>query len=57
MIARSRSPHQAHDATLTALAFSPDGKTLVTGGRDGMVRAWPIPYLREELAKLGLDWE
>jgi dipeptidyl aminopeptidase/acylaminoacyl peptidase len=48
---------QAHDDAVTALAFSPDGKALLTGGRDGSVRVWPIPYLRQELAKMGLDWE
>lgn len=31
---------QAHSASLDALAFSPDGLHLVTGGRDGRVLLW-----------------
>ena len=29
-----------HNARVTNLAFSPDGKTLISGGQDGTVRAW-----------------
>jgi WD40 repeat protein len=28
---------------VAALAFSPDGKTLVSGGRDGEARLWHLP--------------
>src|SRR5207237_5527352 len=47
---------QAHDSAITALAFSPDGKLLVSGARDGSVRVWNLPWIRENLGKLGLDW-
>ncbi len=47
---------QAHEAAVTALTFSPDGKLLVSGARDGTFRVWNLPWIHEELAKLGLDW-
>jgi WD40 repeat protein len=47
---------QAHEAPITALTFSPDGALLVSGARDGTVRVWNLPWIRAELAKLGLDW-
>ncbi len=37
------------------LAFSPDGKTLVSG-YGGVVELWNLPWIRKELAALGLDW-
>jgi WD40 repeat protein len=47
---------KAHDSAVTALTFSPDGKLLVSGADDGAVRVWDLPWIRGELAKLGLDW-
>jgi WD40 repeat protein len=47
---------QAHDAAVTALTFSPDGALLASGARDGRLRVWNVPWIRAELAKLGLDW-
>ncbi|MCA9177114.1 MAG: hypothetical protein KDB14_21645 [Planctomycetales bacterium] len=34
------SVEQAHDGWLRALAFSPDGRTIATCGRDGAARIW-----------------
>lgn len=48
---------QGHEAPVTALTFSPDGKLLVSGARDGTVRVWNLPWIRAELAKLGLNWD
>lgn len=47
---------KAHDSAVTAMTFSPDGKLLVSGARDGTLRVWNLPWIRSELAKLGLDW-
>jgi WD40 repeat protein len=47
---------EAHDSSVTALIFSPDGKTLFSGGSDGALKLWNLPYIRKELAVLGLDW-
>jgi hypothetical protein len=47
---------RAHAAGVTALTLSSDGKLLVSGGRDGTIRVWNIPWIRSELANLGLDW-
>jgi serine/threonine protein kinase/WD40 repeat protein len=40
---------------LQGVEFSPDGKTLATSS-SGTVQVWNLPRLRQELAKLGLDW-
>jgi WD40 repeat protein len=42
--------------TVSALAFSSDGKTLVSGTRDGTLKLWDLPAIHKELANLGLDW-
>jgi WD40 repeat protein len=48
---------QAHSAAgITALAFHPDGHTLISGAADGTLKLWDLPYIRKELAALGLDW-
>ncbi|MGI8588260.1 MAG: hypothetical protein ACR2M0_11330 [Chloroflexia bacterium] len=33
------------DTMLGALAFSSDGRTLVTGGHDGVIRVWQLATL------------
>jgi WD40 repeat protein len=47
---------QGHEAPISVLTFSPDGKYLVSGARDGTIKLWDLPYIRKELAALGLDW-
>jgi WD40 repeat protein len=34
-----------HDSDVTCLAFTPDGKSLVSGGRDKLVKVWEIAEL------------
>jgi WD40 repeat protein/tRNA A-37 threonylcarbamoyl transferase component Bud32 len=45
---RPRAVLQAHDQKLAALAFSPDGSQLFSGGWDGEVRAWSLGVLEED---------
>jgi WD40 repeat protein len=45
-----------HEAGVSALLFHPDGETLVSGGKDGTLKLWNLPFIRKELAALGLDW-
>jgi WD40 repeat protein len=47
---------EAHEAGVTALVFHPDGKILVSGSKDGVLKLWNLPFIRKELAALGLDW-
>jgi WD40 repeat protein len=35
----------AHDGHITGIVVAPDGESMVTGGDDGVVRAWRMPIL------------
>ena len=37
----TKTSYMGHDSWVFALAFTPDGKTLLTGGGDGRVIVWP----------------
>jgi WD40 repeat protein len=47
---------QGHDGGVSALLFSKDGRTLYSGGQDGTLKLWNLPFIRQELRKLKLDW-
>ncbi len=45
-----------HAAPVDGLAFSPDGKALVTGCRDGTIRSWDPRRSAALSGSVGLDW-
>src|SRR5262249_598608 len=38
-----------HFATIVSVAYAPDGKSVATGGRDGVVRVWDAATGRQRL--------
>jgi WD40 repeat protein len=38
---------RGHQDFLFAVAYSPDGRTLASGGRDGLLKLWHLPTQRE----------
>jgi WD40 repeat protein len=56
---RYRDDWPAHDGPVTALAVSPDGKTVATAGHDGKVRLWtpdgkPLATMHEHAARVNV---
>src|SRR5439155_10826333 len=49
---------KAHSDWVVAVAISPDGKTVASGGKDGMVRLWEVSTRkkRAEYGKTGHGW-
>lgn len=39
-----RAPINAHDGAVRSIAFSPDGRELASGGDDGIIRHWKLPF-------------
>jgi WD40 repeat protein len=40
-----------HGGTVLGLAFSPDGRTLATGGLDASIKLWDVPENRAGIAR------
>ena len=53
---RKLASWEAHQAGVSALALTRDGRTLVSGGTDGALELWDLFFIRQELSSLGLGW-
>jgi WD40 repeat protein/tRNA A-37 threonylcarbamoyl transferase component Bud32 len=47
----------AEQYNINSLRFSPDGSQLVVGRNNHLIHVWDLRKIREQLAKLGLDWD
>jgi hypothetical protein len=45
------------DLTINSFAFSPDSTRLAVGLQDNTIQLWDLRALREQLGKIGLDWD
>src|SRR5262249_50648935 len=51
-----RFNHPAHEQTVRALAFTRDGRSLVSGAWDGTIRVWEAATGKHERALTGHHW-
>ncbi|MFM6265641.1 MAG: WD40 repeat domain-containing protein, partial [Dolichospermum sp.] len=41
-IGQEKLTFKAHSDSVTAIAFTPDGKTVISGSRDNTIKAWDL---------------
>ncbi|MFM6724731.1 MAG: WD40 repeat domain-containing protein [Dolichospermum sp.] len=52
-ISEERLILKAHSDSVTAIAFTPDGKTVISGSRDNTIKAWDLKTGKEKFTLLG----
>lgn len=53
LISQNMFTHSRHKDKVTVLAFSPDGKMLISGSEDGTIRGWDVPSRNQLFVRPG----
>jgi hypothetical protein len=56
-IVRLHAPSTLGTIGSATLAFSQDGRSLIVHTATGAIAAWDIARLRDELRRIGMDWQ
>ncbi|MFM6672699.1 MAG: WD40 repeat domain-containing protein, partial [Dolichospermum sp.] len=52
-IIEERLSHKSHSDSVTAIAFTPDGKTVISGSSDKTIKVWDLETGQEKFTLLG----